>query len=93
MYREPMAIYICIYVYIYIMSAHAYMNICFWGVLFYWFVLSILSGLILFHNLALGYMLENVIFILHIYTFYLMMNFLSCLVMGYPLDWHDFSPI
>ena len=51
--------YICIY--IYIMSAHAYMNICFWGVLFYWFVLSILSGLILFHNLALGYMLENVI--------------------------------
>ena len=32
-------------------------------------------------------------FILHVYTFYLMMNFISCLVMGYPLDWHDFSPI
>ena len=58
--------YVCVCIYIYII----YMCICvcsclyehmFLGCFIFWFVLSILSSLILFQNLALGYMLENVI--------------------------------
>ena len=54
---------VCIYIYyIYVyVSAHAYMKHMFLGCFISWFVLSILSSLILFQNLALGYMLENVI--------------------------------
>ena len=69
-------------IYIY-MSAHACMNICFWGFSLVCFINSI-YGLVLFHNLALGYMLENVI-LFYMYIHFYLMNFISCLVMGYPL--------
>ena len=69
------------------------MNICFFVFFSLVCFINSIYGLILFHNLALEYMLENVILFYMYIQFYLMMNFISCLAMGYPLDWYYFSPI
>ena len=65
------------------MSVHAYMNICFYQ-FYLWFDLIPQSRVRIY--------VGKCDFILYVYTFLFDGELHPCFVMGYPLDWHDFSP-
>ena len=96
--RHTYCIYMNIYApmtYVYIANGDIYifLRMPIWTYFLLFCFINSIYGLILIHNLTLGCIFENVILFYTYIHIYLMMNFISCLVMGYPLDWHDFSPI
>ena len=80
-----------LHIYEYVCTVGQWLHIHMSALAFLLFLINSIYGLILFYNLALGYMLENVI-LFYMYMHFYLMNFIPCFVRGYPLVWHHISP-